>query len=255
MVDDAAPLPGSERYREFLRDQSREIRANAEQAGFFEHGPTTGAAREWILRKPLEDVLPYRYGVAGGQVLAADNTISSQWDVLIYSRLDTPRLYNTPAATVLPIEGVLAAISVKSTVNKDALANAAQAATQLREMSRAATKRHEREPWLSPPVYVFGFKGLTLPTLMHHAKAVAPHEGAIINSICVLDKGLILPTKDGRPDHREFDDYGHAPAGAEHGAWGMFLALLWAQLAASPDERPNLMAYVKIADMLDTEPG
>jgi hypothetical protein len=130
-MSDHAALSGSERYRAFLRDQSREIRASARQAGFFDHRPTTGAAREWVLRKPLEEVLPYRYAVAGGQVLAANDAISTQWDVLIYSRLDTPRLYSTPAATILPIEGVLAAISVKSKVDEVALEDAAKAATQL----------------------------------------------------------------------------------------------------------------------------
>lgn len=251
MSDHAASLSGSERYREFLRDQSREIRASARQAGFFDHRPTTGAAREWVLRKPLEDVLPYRYAVAGGQVLAANDAISTQWDVLIYSRLDTPRLYSTPAATILPIEGVLAAISVKSKVDEAALADAARAATQLREMPRAPIRRHERSAWLSPPVFVFGFTGLTLPTLIRHAKEVAPHEGAVINCVCVLDQGLVLPAEDGKVDFREFNDYEYALAGEADGAWGMFLALVWALLAASPNEHPNLMAYIKIANMLD----
>lgn len=251
MSDDAASLPGSERYREFLRDQSREIRANARQAGFFEHRPTTGAAREWVLRKPLEDVLPYRYAVTGGQVLSANDAISTQWDVLIYSRLDTPRLYNTPAATIVPIEGVLAAISVKTTVDGAALADAAKAATQLREMPRASIPSHNRSVWLSPPVFVFGFTGLTLPTLIKHAKEVAPHEGAVVNSVCVLDQGLILPAEDGKVDFREFNDYEYALAGEADGAWGMFLALVWALLATSPNEQPNLMTYIKIASMLD----
>jgi hypothetical protein len=252
-MSDASSLPGSERYRTFLRDQSREIRANARQAGFFDHGPTTGVAREWVLRKPLEDVLPYRYAVAGGQVLAANDAISTQWDVLIYSRLDTPRLYNTPAATILPIEGVLAAISVKTKVDKAALADAARAATQLREMPRTPIGHHNRSPWLSPPVFVFGFTGLTLPTLIRHAKEVAPHEGAVINAVCVLDQGLILPAEDGKVDFREFNDYEYALAGEADGAWGMFLALVWALLATNPNEQPNLMTYIKIANMLDPD--
>ena len=44
-------------------------------------------------------------GVTSGEVRASDGSVSGQWDVLIYNRLDTPRMYLSAGAAVLPIEG------------------------------------------------------------------------------------------------------------------------------------------------------
>lgn len=255
-MSNSQPLPGSERYREFLRDQAHAITASARQAGFFDHRPTSGTAREWVLRKPLEELLPFRYAVTGGQVLAADDSISTQWDVVIYDRLYTPRLYSTPGATILPIEGVRAVISVKSKVDKQALDETANAARTLRNMPRVPmllrVPTANRPPeCLRPPVFVFGFEGLDLPTLISHAKVAAKFKCDVINSVCVLDKGVILPAKDGNVEFREFDNYEYALTGASDGAWGIFVAFVWGLLTVGIDERPNLMAYVKMGELLD----
>jgi hypothetical protein len=116
---------GSEAYRQLLRDRGAVVAARGREAGFYRHGPTLGTAREYILREPLEEVLPERYGVTSGEVHASDGSTSGQWDVLIYNRVDTPRLYLSAGAAVLRVEGVLAAISVKSKLNKRSIAEVA----------------------------------------------------------------------------------------------------------------------------------
>ena len=130
-----------DKFVQFLRHRSHTIAARGREAGFYDHGPTVGAAREWVLREPLEDVLPERYGVTSGEVRASDGSVSTQWDVLIINRLDTPHLFRSPGAAVVPVEGVLAAISVKSMLDKAAIEDAAEAAARLRSMPRRTLAR------------------------------------------------------------------------------------------------------------------
>ena len=135
------------------------------ERGFYDHGPTVGAAREWVLREPLEDVLPERYGVTSGEVRASDGSVSTQWDVLIINRLDTPHLFRSPGAAVVPVEGVLAAISVKSMLDKAAIEDAAEAAARLRSMPRRTLPSHVPSLGPTPAVFVFSFRGSALDTL------------------------------------------------------------------------------------------
>jgi hypothetical protein len=278
MSDDADELPGVERFREFLRNQGRSLASNARQAGFFDHRPTSGTAREWVLRKPLEEVLPSRYGVSSGQVLAANGTLSGQWDVLIYSRPDTPLLFNSPAATVLPIEGILAAISVKSSVDKAAIDDAAAAAKVLRSMPLnpdigGSVTGGRGHIGICPPTFVFGFTGLALSTLIEHAKDAGeqpvkwdgdgePAESeasvrpSVLTGICVLDSGLVLPMRgdDGQVAIEKIEGYVWADTESGDGAWGLFLAILWRALQMTPQMRPNLLKYIGLGGMLDN-PG
>jgi hypothetical protein len=127
--------PDSE-FQQFLRDRAETLGSRAREAGFFGHRATTGTARGNVLQEPLRELLPERYGVTGGIVRSSDGSRSTQWDVLIYDRLETPRLYKRDAAAVLPIEGILAAISVKSTADKESVKDACGAARVLRDMER-----------------------------------------------------------------------------------------------------------------------
>jgi hypothetical protein len=254
MSTDDHSTNGSEEFRQFLRDQSLSIAAHGREAGFFDHRPTSGVAREAILRKPLEEFLPARYGVATGEVRGSDGSVSGQWDILIYNKLDTPRMFSSFDAMVLPVEGIQAAISVRSNLNKAAITDVAEAAAVLRSMPRNTLPAQPNPKLVSPAVFAVGFKGIALKKLREHvlAATVGPDSPSVLTGACVLGSGLVMPVNEAGNVAPE-DIQGYREANASEGAWGMFLGLLWASLIMTPQVAPNLFSHMKWAELLDPE--
>jgi hypothetical protein len=245
---------GSEAVRQLLRDRGAVVAARGREAGFYRHGPTLGTAREHVLREPLEDILPERYGVTSGEVRASDGSVSGQWDVLIYNRLDTPRMYLSAGAAVLPIEGVLAAISVKSKLGKSEIEEAADAAARLRAMPRSSLPTKPRSLGLTPAVFAFGFRGVALEILCRHVLDAThgPQSPRCLTAACVLEKGLVLPVN-AAGNVAVHDIKGYGKARAREGAWGLFVAMLFDALVYQPYAAPNLRSHIGIGELLDEE--
>ena len=242
-----------DKFVQFLRHRSHTIAARGREAGFYDHGPTVGAAREWVLREPLEDVLPERYGVTSGEVRASDGSVSTQWDVLIINRLDTPHLFRSPGAAVVPVEGVLAAISVKSMLDKAAIEDAAEAAARLRSMPRRTLPSHVPSLGPTPAVFVFSFRGSALDTLREQIlNTTRPDSPGVLSGVCVLDSGLVLPVNaEGNVAPEDIKNY--RVALAQEGAWGIFVSVLFAALVFAPHAAPHLLSYTKAGQLLDPE--
>lgn len=237
-------------FQAFLRHRNDAVAARGREAGFFSHRPTKGSAREWVLRDPLREVLPERYGVRGGEVRSADGTVSTQWDLLVYDRLETPRLYASYGATALPIEGMLAAISVKSQIDGAAVKDAADAAGLLRSMEKHTLPPKSPVPlpgddWPRPAVFLFGFQDLELPTVQRHMFNAGEGEKSpkVVNGAFILDKGAVVATAlDGTPSPNV---QGYRIANASGGGcWGLFVAFLWSALVYTwgRPSSPNLTA-------------
>ncbi len=88
------------------------------------HGGGRGALREEALRLFLSKHLPTRFGVGTGQVVHPSNLMSKQCDIVIYDRLNTPRLMPDETHSLFPVESVLAVIEVKSRLNASDVADA-----------------------------------------------------------------------------------------------------------------------------------
>ncbi len=258
MTEEDDAHTGDEGFRDYLRHQEVVLLAEARKQDYIRHRPSVGVGREEVLRSALRGILPPRYELTTGVVKASDGATSSQWDILVYDRLDTPLLHGARAATVLPVEGVLAAISVKSSLDDRAVHDAAEAASTLRQL-----KQRPLRPSLAPgeevrlpAVYLFGFEGLELPTLYRHVleACVEPGSPSVLNGVCCLGKGLITPRS---PDNElagpaeYIDSYGVALS--PDGAYGIFVGLLWSTLIMTPKTKPNLLSYIRMGELLDKE--
>lgn len=251
-------MPKANDFQSFLRNRSDEIAAAGRAAGLFTHRPTKGSVRERILREPLRELLPSRYGLTGGEVRASDGSVSSQWDLLIYDQMNTPHLWRDDEVASLPIEGVLAAISIKSTINKAAIDDAASSAEILREMPRRQVPTSlplAPNKGSSPAVFLFGFEGTSLATIKTQMYDAGIGEGSpsLINAACVLDKGVVAPVNvEGNVDSPNIQGWriGHA---AQGGAWGIFVAILWSTLMylSLAPVAPLLLSYIDAGGLLD----
>lgn len=88
------------------------------------HAGERGRNNEEILVEFLRRRLPLRYTVSTGKVVATGGSDSGQVDVIIHDRYETPAFIDSHAWSLVPVESVLAVISVKTTLNRPELRNA-----------------------------------------------------------------------------------------------------------------------------------
>ncbi len=96
------------------------LQADAALASLMGHGTLIGDAREFFVRRVLKTVLPPAVHIGRGMVVGANGQVSNQIDVVIYDPL-FPVLEIESGQGLYLNEGVIAAIEVKSTLNKGKL--------------------------------------------------------------------------------------------------------------------------------------
>ncbi|KWK67573.1 DUF6602 domain-containing protein [Burkholderia stagnalis] len=151
-------------------------------ASISNHSDILGDARESFIRDVLSKFLPATVHVGTGQIVDAGGNTSKQIDVVIY-RKDFPILRSFGNADVYLVEGVLATIEVKSTLDKAKLVEALDNGRSVKDL-RIQTLRasidqfcqhsfgksfddldlpeiNSLSTWLLPPHYVFAYRGYT----------------------------------------------------------------------------------------------
>ena len=92
------------------------LQAEAELSGLLSHGSTIGQAREFLVSRVLSTFLPAGVHIGSGKIIDSQGNESKQIDIIIYD----PRfpLMKVEGGGLYFVEGVLATIEVKSTINK-----------------------------------------------------------------------------------------------------------------------------------------
>lgn len=94
-----------------------------------------GTGREEALRGFLQSNLPKRYGVGTGFVVNSGGIQSRQIDIVIYDALTCPVFAIDKTHNAFPVEGVYAAIEVKSTLTPVSFRQARENAIALKEVA------------------------------------------------------------------------------------------------------------------------
>jgi hypothetical protein len=101
------------KFREWIKLQESFLHQQAELAGLLSHSSTIGTAREFLVKRVLQAVLPPLIHVGSGIIVDAHDTLSKQIDVVLYdSRF--PLMEFEQGVGIYPIEGVIATIEVKT---------------------------------------------------------------------------------------------------------------------------------------------
>lgn len=152
---------------------------DARVAGLLEHGASVGAAREFSVESVLRSFLPPAVHIGTGQIVKERGGRSKQIDVIVYDPR-FPVLEIRDGFGLYFVEGVIAAIEVKSFLNKPALVSALDNCLSVMELAPQAipecvTRQAERikrrrnisdrDAWelgysaVAPHTYVFAYRG------------------------------------------------------------------------------------------------
>jgi hypothetical protein len=164
--------------KQWFDELERALTQEAQAVGLLSQSSLVGAAREFFVKRVLASVLPPSVHIGTGQIVGSDDTLrSKQIDIIIYDPR-YPLLESHDGIGLYFVEGVIAAIEVKSTLTKThlraALDNAVSAmeirghvesvddlnrrAQRLMATGLPAPEAQEAVKWaLTPWTYVFAF--------------------------------------------------------------------------------------------------
>jgi hypothetical protein len=174
------------RFQQFVLDF--EMTFSAEQVS---HPGERGRLLEQTLRAFLRQVMPNRVGFGSGQIVGPlKGNTSKQVDIVVYDVLDFPLLLDTGSYQLFPNEAVLAAVEVKSTLNKRFLLEAVENIASVKSLRKFPAGEHPatlgivfcyRTAWAQPKTL---FRNL--------AKGIAANTGYYPDLICSLNPGYLL---------------------------------------------------------------
>ena len=100
-------------FGRWLHGLDKVLKAESELVGEFQHNPTVGGIREFLVKNILERILPRSVTVETGKVIDHRGGISKQIDIILFdSRV--PCLRSPGGPGLFPVEGVFATIEVKT---------------------------------------------------------------------------------------------------------------------------------------------
>ncbi|OGR89702.1 MAG: hypothetical protein A2992_06270 [Elusimicrobia bacterium RIFCSPLOWO2_01_FULL_59_12] len=170
------------------------------------HRGLKGTVREEALSKFLCTHFPPQFQCTTGEIIST-TAKSRQVDLIISHATRMPTLYRSGNIQVVPIEGVLAAVEVKTTLNEGELSKALANIQSVKTLSKTAFFEKEDPhhsfnknlPKLQPiPGFVFAYESISLKRISDALKRLQRRIDPKfwVDGIFVLKEGYILPGKD-----------------------------------------------------------
>ena len=103
------------RYRHSLYSQQKKlIESITEARELIPHPSEKGIEIEEKIREALAWVLPEKIGVSHGFVIDSNDEISKQMDIVLYDKMNTPKIYIGDHVQIFPVESTYACGEVKT---------------------------------------------------------------------------------------------------------------------------------------------
>lgn len=177
--------------RQFFEASSESMKLYFKQVtSQIEHHGEKGSAREEKIKELLEKYLPRKYSLTNGTVINAKDKQSKQVDIIIHDNLFTPILEDFQSSKVIPIESLYGMIEVKSTLSKVELNKCIKNIKSVKELNPNQK--------LLKVGCVFAYTSdSSLETIRNNLEELSIElpTSLMINFICILDKGLIIPLR------------------------------------------------------------
>lgn len=123
------------------------------------HTGEFGTYREQIARDFLKNIVPGRLEINTGFVITAQDSISTQCDIVIYDALNTPLIESVDKQRFFPVETVCGIGEVKSVLSKMQLKEALNKLAKIKKLKEEITSptiiKREREGVFSPKDFAY----------------------------------------------------------------------------------------------------
>ncbi|MDA2933254.1 hypothetical protein MYX82_02810 [Acidobacteria bacterium AH-259-D05] len=165
-----------------------------------------GEANEETVRQFLQQYLPRALNVSSGMLVDSEGKQSKQLDVVISDGAKTPIFFQSGHIRVIPAECAYAVIEIKAHLDKLELEKAYRNMKSVKTLSKKAYFKKSRvihythnlygRKWEHWPThyFVFAYDSPGLDSVLANLNELQAHDEVHerIDTICVLDKGVIL---------------------------------------------------------------
>lgn len=186
---------------ETFRYHSKVLEAKSSALEVIHHAGDRGMEREDILEEFLTPLLPEQFGIGRGEIRATNGKWSKQEDLIIYDRINCPRLFAGTRSQIFPAESVAAVIEVKSTLGSKEIQDATANISQARRLAKQGNATHTEPGAITfgPPTPILGALfvydlSISLETFRERwveAQSSQPVNQRI-NLTCVLGKMVVI---------------------------------------------------------------
>ena len=126
-------------YRTVLSTAQRKLHASIEQIRrTIAHSGEIGSLVEQQFRSALADVLPEKVGISHGFVIDSDGLRSRQMDIILYDRLNAPKIFASEGAQIFPVESTYACGEIKTLLNSAELKDSFKKCRSYKNLVRKA---------------------------------------------------------------------------------------------------------------------
>ena len=261
------------KYRHSLYSRQKELIESITGArAIIPHSGEKGMEIEKKIREALVRVLPEKIGVSHGFVIDSNDNSSNQMDIVLYDKMNAPKIYNGDNAQIFPIESTYACGEVKTKLDSRGLEDILKKCLSYKNLHRKAyypprgniTETFkifgkESEHWESiffcityestdlVELYkecnlIIGCEGLPLDKRIDTIVALnnpADHYNIILNAI--PDAELGRPTADS-VSFLPYPGSSLCIYPAKH-SWALFIALLLQYMVQAPSQIINMLEY------------
>ena len=102
------------------------------------HSGEKGTLIEKQFRSQLIEILPEKVGVSHGFVMDSRGEISKQMDLILYDKLNTPRIFASDSTQVFPVEATYACGEIKTSLDSDKLKDSFEKCASYKNLCREA---------------------------------------------------------------------------------------------------------------------
>ena len=256
-------------YRNVLSTAQESLDAGIRQIrSSIPHAGETGSLIEQLFRSELNKVLPEKVAVADGFVVDSEGRVSKQLDIILYDKLNTPRIFSSDGAQMFPVETTYAAGEIKTKLDGVELRKTFENCHSYKSLVRKAyfkTKGiiqktvllfgKEHDHWQSIYFCIAAESALTEQTLLERYRTISRemqlNYDERIDSIFTLDGKCILnsikPLIQNFPQDNSIsllpDGEGQSCAYATKAPWSLFVHLLLTYMVQAPQPMVNMVAY------------
>lgn len=184
-----------------FREASKALLAQSAQLEIVQHPGDRGGEREELVEGFLSPLLPERFAIGHGEIRASNGSWSKQEDLIIYDKLNSPRLFAGRRSQILAVENVAAVIEVKTSLRTKEIQESTKNIRSVRCLEKAgmATQVSPGEISFGKPSPIFGALfafdlGVSLETFrarwVEAQSPLPPNER--INLVCIPGKMVVI---------------------------------------------------------------
>lgn len=253
-------------YRNVLSAAQASLQAGIEQIrSSIPHAGEMGTLIEKLIRSELQKVLPEKVAVADGFVVDADGRASKQMDIILYDKLNTPRIFSSDGAQMFPVETTYAAGEIKTRLDTSSLRDTYEKCSSYKSLVRKAYFGPNQprfflfgklyENWQSI-FFCIAVESMNVEGLRDQSVEIVKEKNLAYNNrvdtICSLDGNFLLNTtkplidsvlQNGSIDFLPNENHNVIASYRAKEPWTLFVFLLLVYMVQAPQVTVKMLSY------------